>query len=233
MNEYLDYFDNYVFKGLMPIAVYPGTKQPVEKGWNKNWCARHWRKFFLQEERYELGLLWNNGIIDVEADNERSNNFLNKLIGDIERPMYRSHRSYHNLFLSPNLKLTKVNLYGKHGEKIEIFGNRTFTMAPPSNHVEQGVSYRFVNDYWPPPPCPPGIKALYFQQKNIILKSKDRKETQCSDCLKVFCLHTSRLILEVRAFLKHGLKWKCVECRKKYQINIKSERRKERKLSRP
>lgn len=230
MNDYLDFFDEYVFKKLMPIAVYPGTKQPVEKGWNKNWCARHWRKFFLKEENYEIGLLWNNDMIDIETDNEESNRFLNKLIGNVERPIYRSHRSYHNIFLTPNKNLKKVNLYGKRGEKIEIFGKKTFTMAPPSKHLEQGVRYQFINDVWPPPPCPNGIKSLYFQQKKIVIKKDDKTMSRCQDCGREFCLHKSRLILEMKVFLKYSLGWKCVACRKKYELNLKQERRDLRRL---
>jgi len=233
-HEYLEFFDHYVCKKLMPIAVLPGTKQPVEKGWNKNWCAKHWRKYFLSDEHYEIGLLWNNGMIDVETDSEESNKFLNRLIGDIERPIYKSHRSYHNIFLTPYKQITKVNLYGKKGQKIEVFGNRTFTMAPPSNHKEKGVKYRFINDVWPPPPCPNGIKALYFQQKKIEIKSKDKISTTCADCAQSFCVHRTRLALEVKVFSRHGLKWKCISCRKKHEeIDVKEERRMLRKLLGP
>jgi hypothetical protein len=224
MNGYLEFFDEYVFKGLMPIAVFTGTKQPAEKAWNKNWCSGHWRKFFLKDG-YEMGFLWNNGMIDVETDNEESNQFLNKLIGNVDRPIYKSHRSYHNIFLTPNKELTKVNLYGKKGEKIEIFGRRTFSMAPPSRHTEQGVYYKFINDFWPPPPCPNGIKALYFQQKKIVLKEKDKTLTNCQDCKKSVCVHKSRLSLEMKVFLSKGLGWKCISCRKNYSIDVKKERR--------
>lgn len=230
MNKYLDFFDEYVFKGLMPIAVYPGTKQPSEKGWNKNWCPRHWRKFFLEDDQYEIGFLWNNGMIDVEADNEESNRFLNKLIGGVERPIYKSHRSYHNIFLTPHKDLTKVNLYGRNSEKIEIFGKKTFSMAPPSRHTEQGVYYKFVNNFWPPPPCPNGIKALYFQQKKIKIESKDKIDTVCQDCGREFCVHRSRLALEVKIFLEKKMGWKCVACRKHYNLDIKEGRRKLRRL---
>jgi len=228
MNEYLEFFDEYVFKGLMPIAVIPGTKQPVEKGWNKNWHSGHWRRLFLREENYEMGFLWNNDMIDVETDNEKSNEFLNRLIGDVERPIYKSHRSFHNIFLTPHKQLTKANLYGRNGEKIEIFGKRSFTMAPPSRHIE-GVRYKFINDVWPPPKCPNGIKALYFQQKNVRLKSEDKTETACQDCGKNFCLHKKRLLLEVRIFLANNLGWKCIPCRKHYAIDMKAERKKLRK----
>jgi hypothetical protein len=229
MNDYLNYFDEYVCKGLMPIAVYRMTKQPVGKGWNKNWAASHWRKFFL-EEKYELGLLWNNNMIDVETDNEESNEFLNRLIGDIDRPIFKSNRSYHNIFLTPHDKLKKANLFGKNGEKIEIFGKKTFTMAPPSRHSENKVNYYFLNDIWPPPPCPNGIKALYFQQKKVIIKNKEKTITICGDCGLESCVHKSRLSLEVKIFLKHNLSWKCVRCRKKYNLDIKNERRSLRKL---
>jgi hypothetical protein len=228
MNSYLEHFDEYVCKGLMPIAVYKNTKQPVGENWNVNWSLGRWRKFFL-EENYEIGLLWNNGMIDIETDNEKSNEFLNKLIGGISRPIYKSHRSYHNLFLSPYKKLTKVNLHGRKGEKIEIFGKKTFTMAPPSKHTE-GVCYQFVNNVWPPPPCPNGIKALYFQQKGIILKSKDKTTTACGGCGKEFCVHKSRLSLEMKIFIENNLNWACVSCRAAYGLDIKEERRKLRKM---
>jgi len=42
-NIYLDYFDDYVAKGLMPIAILSGTKQPAESKWNRNWSSRRWR----------------------------------------------------------------------------------------------------------------------------------------------------------------------------------------------
>lgn len=225
MNNYLEFFDEYTFKGLMPIAVCPGTKRPIEKEWNKSWVRDHWRKFFLQDREYEIGFLWNNGMIDVETDDERSNEFLNKLIGNINRPIYKSYRSYHNIFLTPHKDLTKVNLYGKKGEKIEIFGKKTFTMAPPSKHTKPGICYEFVNDFWPPPPCPNGIKALYFQQKKIKIKNKDKINTKCQDCEKEFCLHKSRLALEMRIFVKYKIGWKCIKCRKNYKIDVKEERR--------
>jgi hypothetical protein len=220
MNNYLDYFDNYVFKGLMPIAVYRGTKQPVGSAWNNGWSAKKWRHYFYENE-YEMGLLWNREIIDIETDNEHSNDFLNKLIGDLKRPIYKSQRSYHNLFLTPHNSLTKANLFGRKGEKIEIFGKRTFTMAPPSQHMGGEARYQFINDHWPPPPCPNPIKALYFQQKNIKRISKEKTLSKCSDCGEDFCLHKQRLALEVRSFLKKNMKWKCIKCRKNYCIDIK------------
>jgi hypothetical protein len=220
MNKYLDYFDNYVSKGLMPIAVQKGTKQPVGKNWNGVWKERNWRQFF-DVGNFEIGLLWNNNIVDVETDNEESNEFLNRLIGDVKRPIYKSQRSYHNLFITPHEKLTKVNLYGSKGQKIEIFGKKTFTMAPPSRHMEGGTFYQFVNDHWPPPPCPSGIKALYFQQKNIKIFNKEKISSLCSDCKKEFYIHKKRLCLEVKVFLNNNLKWKCVHCRKNYKVDIK------------
>lgn len=223
MSIYLDYFDEYVAKGLNPIAIFGGTKQPVESKWNQNWSIRRWRRYFSNnEEGYELGLLWGSKFVDVEADDEKSNIFLNRLIGNVERPIFRSKRSFHNIFLSPNPKLTKVNLFTKKGEKIEIFGRRTYTVAPPSTHIE-GTKYGFINEVWPPPPFPNGLKAFYFQQKKIIIKNKNIIVTTCKECGKEQIMNKRRLALEVNAFLKYSLGWKCRRCRKKYNINLKEE----------
>lgn len=229
-NIYLDYFDDYVAKGLMPIAILSGTKQPAESKWNRNWSSRRWRKYFSQEENYEIGLLWSSKYVDVETDNEKSNDFLNRLIGDIDRPIFKSKRSYHNIFLSPNPNLTKVNLFGRKGEKIEIFGNRAYTVAPPSNHIE-GAKYSFLNDFWPPPKFPDGLKAFYFQQKNIVIKNKQKILTICKECEKKQLIHKKRLALEVNVFLKYNLQWKCIDCRKKYNINLKEECRDIKKIA--
>jgi len=212
----------------MPIAVFKGTKQPVGLKWNANWSVRRWRHFFIDEDnKYDIGLLWNQGTIDVETDNENSNIFLNKLIGNIQRPIYKSSRSYHNLFLTPNAKLTKVNLYGKNKEKIEIFGNKTFTMAPPSQHIDGITSYQFINDFWPPPPCPNSLKALYFQQKKIKIINKEKTLSNCVACSKDFCIHKKRLKLEVQAFNSHNKGWMCKDCRG--SLPIKEECKKIRK----
>jgi hypothetical protein len=220
---YLDYFDEYVAKGLMPIAIISGTKQPVEPKWNINWSVRRWRGYFSQEEKeYEIGILWNKKYVDVETDNEKSNIFLNKLIGNLERPVFKSKRSYHNIFLNPNPSLTKVNLFGRNGEKIEIFGSKTYTLAPPSNHIE-GIKYSFVNNFWPPPVFPNALKAFYFQQKKIVIENKQKTLTICKSCGKKQLIHKKRLALEVNVFLKNNLDWKCRDCRKNFHINLKEE----------
>lgn len=220
MNIYLDYFDDYVAKGLNPIAIFGRTKQPVEAKWNRNWSMRRWRKYFLDDDAYEIGLLWNQGFVDVETDDKKSNDFLNRMIGDVPRPIFKSKRSYHNIFLTPNPNLTKVNLFGKNGEKIEIFGRRTYTLAPPSKHIE-GTTYNFINDIWPPPVFPNSLKAFYFQQKKIIIKNKQKIITICNQCNKEQFIHKKRLALEIQVFSKYHLKWCCRDCRKKYDIDIK------------
>lgn len=225
MNNYLDYFDDYVAKGLMPIAIFQGTKQPVEAKWNKNWSVRRWRKYFLNEENYEIGLLWNRNFVDVETDDQKSNEFLNRLIGQVERPIFKSKRSYHNIFLTPNPDLTKVNLFGRNSEKIEIFGRGTYTLAPPSKHIE-GTVYSFINDIWPPPAFPNGLKAFYFQQKKIIIKNKQKVSTECKGCGIKQVIHKNRLKLEVKCFSNNLLGWQCKNCRKKYNIDVKEECRK-------
>lgn len=227
MLDKLEYFDSYVFKGLMPIAIQKQTKIPIGKKWNKAWNLSKWRKLFVQND-FEIGLLWNNGMIDIETDDEKSNKFLEKLIGNIERPIYKSSRSYHNIFLSPDPGLTKINLYGKKGEKIEIFGRGTFSMAPPSTHPNGITKYEFVNDVWPPPECPNSIRSLYFQKKPRTLK-KDSIKTICKYCNNEYLINKTRLILEVRVFANYGLNWLCLNCRKEKGINIKKERKRIRK----
>ena len=218
MSIYLKFFDDYVSKGLMPIAIHKGTKMPVELKWNTTWSIKRWRYYFCKnKDEYELGLLWNQGFVDVETDDAMSNSFLNRIIGDIPRPIYKSKRSYHNLFLTPNKELTKVNIYGKRKEKIEIIGRKCFSIAPPSIHADGISTYEFINNFWPPPDFPNELKAIYFQQKKIKIINKEKTISICSRCQGETCIHKKRLIKEVNYFKKKNMMWICKKCRVELQ----------------
>lgn len=222
MNNYLEYFDNYVFKGLMPIAVYKGTKVPASKEWNKGWDRLFWRKFFLKESDFEIGLLWNNGMIDIETDDKKSFDYLQKLIGNIERPIYKSLRSYHNIFYTPHKNLNKTVLYiNKKRIKIEVCAKNSFTLAPPSKHPNGEIRYTFLNDIWPPPPCPDAIKSLCLQKRKKSLCNKDLVETICNNCLIKNQINKIRLKREVNAFKILGMHWMCNKCKKVYNVELK------------
>lgn len=221
MSIYLEFFDIYACRGLMPIAIEKGTKKPPVLNFNKNWRKNYWRNFFLKENNdYELGLLWNNGMIDIETDDQKSREYLEKLIGDVPRPIYKSLRSHHNIFISPNKKLSKTVLRIKKNIKIEVFGIKSFTVAPPSLHQSGQVRYEFINDIWPPPPCPSSIKSLCFQKKSCLKNNKEYIESLCNICNQKTILHKKRLPREVKAFRKLKELWMCKKCRKEKGLDI-------------
>ena len=108
---------------------------------------------------------------------------------------------------------TKVNIYGKRKEKIEIIGRKCFSIAPPSIHADGISTYEFINNFWPPPDFPNELKAIYFQQKKIKIINKEKTVSICSRCQGETCIHKKRLIKEVNYFKKKNMMWICKKCR--------------------
>jgi hypothetical protein len=219
MNERLTtFFEKYHDLGLKPIVMYPNTKLPCAKGWNKFYNVEFWRRKLCD---ISIGSLPNLGIllgdiVDVEADCDNSNNFLCDLIGDYPHPCYQSSRSIHHLFLNPDVNLTQVTYQG-----IEFRGNKVCSVMPPSIHPNGG-EYKFLKESrFPIPPMPNSLLNFYrsnrMQAKNFIAKRKGIKKghgtIKCSSCGKSCMLHSKRLKLEIMSFSSLGSAWKCSGCR--------------------
>lgn len=214
----LEYFDRYVAAGLRPIAVYRDSKRPVGEGWNKDWKVERWRGYF-RTGGYNMGILLGD-IIDVEGDTPEANDLLERMIDGLPHPMFRSCKSVHHLFLSPDPDLTRFVCNG-----IEFRGRLHQSVLPPSVH-ESGVPYRWLRDSrFPIPTLPDELLKFYFdnrrekKERPVPARSRPRTKkgharTQCRVCQGWFYIHKKRLVLEVRSFREHyGLPWMCHGCR--------------------
>lgn len=219
----LKFYQSYTAIGLKPIAVYKGTKTPVGANWNKNWTYEYWEKYFLNDD-YNMGLLLGE-IIDVEADTPEANDLLIRMIDNYPHPVYKSNRSIHHLFLTPDLELTKETFQG-----IEFRGFNHQSVIPPSIH-ETGIKYQWLeNSNFVIPKLPEELLNFYLINKSnkshkLFKRQCKRKRlnnirTVCNKCHNKFYINKTRLILEVKAFSLHNKKWTCRGCR---DINIKQD----------
>lgn len=211
MNLFLEYFDRYVAMGLQPIAIYPKTKKPVEKQWNVRWEADRWRRYF-NSANFNLGILLGD-VVDVEGDTDEANELLFRLADGTPHPVYKSSKSYHHLFLTPDPKLTREVYHG-----IEFRGQGHHSVVPPSSH-ESDTAYQFLRSSRFPPPAMPAALLNFLEEnrseKGRVFRRKNPQyvKTVCRICTQTYRVHRKRLILEVKAFRKLGQLWSCHGCR--------------------
>jgi hypothetical protein len=202
-----EHFDQLTDLGLKVIPLKVNSKAPMTKAWQKDWNWKKSREKLIQYPDANIGLLLGE-IIDVEGDDEHSNRILLNLIGDYPHPCYRSTRSVHHLFKSPDpdLKLLKHN-------QIEFRGFGHQSVLPPSQHF--GVEYCWITQKFPIPEMPNRLRRFFDQ-----LRGEKKAKTK-PGCLKVWCsscreecrLHQKRFALELKAFNLMGSNWECQKCR--------------------
>lgn len=208
----LKHFDTLVEQGLKPIPLKVNSKQPYNKGWNKNWNYENSRWYFRCEPTLNMGLLLGD-IIDVEGDTLEANDKITKLIGDYPHPCYRSRKSIHHLFLTPDPELTRIQVKG-----VEFRGYGHQSVLPPSQH--QGVFYRWKEDsIWPVPQMPDSLLEYYWHLRN----GRKRRSTTvkpghikvwCNNCKQESFMHQKRFDSELELFQMMCQKWTCQKCRK-------------------
>jgi hypothetical protein len=212
---HLKWFDNYVKTGLKPIAIYKGTKRPVGKGWNLNWSIERWRKFFENNNDYNMGILLGD-VVDVEGDTKEANELLVKLIGGQPHPMFSSSKSIHHLFWNPDPDLTCRKFNG-----IEFRAHSVQSVVPPSIH-EEGAKYQWLNSGFILTDMPEALRDYYLENtkesphSKQSPRSKTKKgytKTECKICKSFFYIHRKRLVLEVQALREYKLPWMCHGCR--------------------
>jgi len=216
----LECFDLYSGMGFQVIPLYHKTKIPIGNNWNKKWDIKASRNAVSRWSNCNFGILLGD-IVDVEGDSEEANEFINLLIGDIPHPVYRSRKSFHHLFRTPDPELTACRF-----EDIEFRGHRHQSVIPPSIGPD-GTRYQWLRrsvEGFPIPEMPLDLKDLYFKFRPDLKpvqkkrskkkgKKKNHKKTQCCICKKWIYIHRKRLILEVRAFREYGVNWHCQKCR--------------------
>lgn len=213
--DMVDYFDAYVRCGLKPLPLYAGTKIPVRKDWQIEWTADKYRNYFLVTPNLNIGILLGD-IIDVEGDDMPANERIFELARNTPHPMFRSNKSIHHLFISPDPKITVCKV-----GHIEFRGQRHQSAIPPSVH-KSGIKYAWLKDStFPPPPMPRLLTEFLFQHRQEIHRAKPRSNgkksnhtaTVCNKCERKVFVHKKRLVLEVKAFRTLDLKWTCQNCR--------------------
>lgn len=201
-----DWYDFYSDQGLRPIPVFPGSKIPVGRRWNRPWDRSRSRRQVAESSN--LGVLLGD-VVDVEADTPEANARLCSLIGDCRHPAYRSQRSTHHLFLNPDPSLTATTFGG-----IEFRGHRHHSLVPPS---VCGGSYEWLPEStFPVPQMPARLLNFYFQNRRRTHKKvlpRGLVRSECRVCKGSETIHKRRLKLEVQAFAEYRLPWMCRECR--------------------
>jgi Bifunctional DNA primase/polymerase, N-terminal len=209
----LEYFNGYVRAGLRPIALYPGSKVPVGKDWNRRWDENYWRNYLVAYPDSNIGLLLGK-YVDVEGDTDLANRQLEILIGDYPHPTFHSSKSTHHLFLNPDPKLT-----GSFFNDLEFRAYGLQSVLPPSTHPD-GTHYQWMSGCkFPPPPMPPALAEYYWVNRPTPKQHGKRGlkaghvHPWCSICRKRCYIHEKRFQLECQAFAEIGYKWQCHACR--------------------
>jgi len=206
----LRHFDTLVEQGLMPIPLRQNSKRPYGKGWNKNWVASKSRWYFQCEPNLNMGFLLGD-IVDVEGDSPQANDKINELIGDYPHPSYRSRKSIHHLFLTPDPKLRRLQF-----RDVEFRGYGHQSVLPPSEH--EGIRYVWREEsVWPVPKMPDRLVSFYWQLQNKRKHQTPIKpghaKVWCAKCQKEIYLHGKRWESELAIFKMLGFRWECQDCR--------------------
>jgi hypothetical protein len=204
MSDLLTFFDYYTQKlKWRVIPVLPLSKKPRFSKWNCNYDVVFTRNFLTTHDNYNLGLLLGD-VVDLESDTKSGNALLSKCAEGYDHPYYRSGKSIHHLFLTPDTELTRKTI-----KDIEFRGCKHQSLLPPSV-VE--YKYEWLN-LCEIPPLPSSLLNLYQQTKRKPLNPNYIK-VKCSVCHTDEPIHKKRYYLEAVAFKELGDKWQCHHCRK-------------------
>lgn len=211
MSNLLEYFDLYNNKlNWQIIPLRPGTKLPFTKGWNSSYDRDAMRSYFINDDDYNIGLKLGE-IIDVEADDEHSNAQLTRLTNSTPHPHYKSTKSIHHLFQTPDPSLTRIVIHG-----MEFRGHKHQSVLPPS--IVDGVKYQWIDTCgFVVPPLPESLLNLYHKHDKMMRTMYTDKWVMpwCAACFKQRRpIHRKRYELEIIAFKQLGQKWQCHKCRK-------------------
>ena len=213
--DLVDYFDSYVKCGLKPLPLIPNTKIPMVRDWQSDWSADKYRNFFIVTSNANMGVLLGD-IIDVEGDDQAANDHIFDLARNVPHPMFKSNKSIHHLFVSPDPSITICNV-----GCIEFRGHRHQSVIPPSIH-SSGNTYKWIKgSAFPAPPMPRRMVDFLYENRRAIHHIKPRSNGKksnhiasiCNECKGKIFLHKKRLMLEVRAFAVLNQKWTCQKCR--------------------
>lgn len=216
MASILRHFDALTRQGLKVIPLRQGSKAPIYKNWNKKWNLESTREKFEAFPNANIGLLLGD-IVDVEGDSEEANQIILELIKDYPHPTYKSSKSIHHLFLTPDARLRRFCW-----NEIEFRGHGHQSVLPPS--IINETKYKWLSSFQFPVPYMPEelINFLNKKRKQASKKfklKKNYKKINCFICRKQIMLHKKRIELEIEAFKILSQRWQCNKCR---SVDIRS-----------
>jgi hypothetical protein len=204
MSELLTFFNYYTQKlKWKVIPVLPFSKKPRFPKWNRTYDINFNRNYIESHQNYNLGLLLGD-IVDLESDTVSGNELLLEYVKGYEHPFYRSGKSIHHLFLTPDPELTRKTI-----KEIEFRGHKHQSLLPPSI-VEYKYDWLNLCEI---PPLPPVLLNFYQQHKRKP-RNPGYIKAKCSICNADELIHRKRYSLETSAFKKLGTQWQCHYCRK-------------------
>jgi hypothetical protein len=206
MPTMIEHFDHLTDFGLKVIPLKVNSKAPISNCWQKNWNHKKNRNLLNRFPDANIGLLLGE-VIDVEGDSDYANKTLINLIGDCPHPCYRSTRSVHHLFKTPDPQL-RILKY----REIEFRSTGHQSVLPPSQHF--GVEYRWLTKLMPIPEMPDKLRRFYDKINGEKSKVKPGcMQVWCSACRNECYLHKKRFQLELEAFKLMSSLWECQNCR--------------------
>lgn len=208
MPSILRHFDALTQHGLQVIPLWQNSKVPMFRGWTNSWNRDDCRIRLERHQDANIGVLL-GPIVDVEGDSEEANQIITNLIGDYPHPAYRSTKSIHHLFVTPDASLRHLRV-----GKIEFRGFGHQSVLPPSQH--EGVCYKWLRNFkFPIPEMPEELVAFYYRHKNrrTFELKPGHVRAWCDLCGKKSFLHQRRFSRELQAFSFLGQKWQCKSCR--------------------
>lgn len=208
MASILEHFDALSKQGMKIVPLYKNSKRPIGKSWGEKWSHDRARWMLQRSPEANIGLLLGD-IVDVEGDSEQANQIILDLIKDYPHPCYRSTKSIHHLFLTPDPNLRRFQW-----NNIEFRGHGHQSVLPPSQF--SGVSYKWLKNFRFPIPQMPEELVDFLENKNGLQKETLKPghvRIRCGNCKNIVFLHKKRYALELKAFKLLGQKWECQDCR--------------------
>ena len=203
MAHSIDFFDVYNHFGWEIIPVRRNSKTPFYRHWNEEYDARKVRSLIMKNPDCNLGLRLGK-IVDVEGDTQKANDWLRQHL-TVPHPIFMSEKSTHHLFLAPSIKFNRVVVGG-----IEFRGRKHQSLLPPSVNT-QGIKYAWLDTNLRITPMPPVLCNLLRSARKG--DRPDRVTHVCTLCYAPIQINRNRHALEVQAFGRLGLTWRCRGCR--------------------
>jgi hypothetical protein len=158
---------------LKIIPVLEDSKRPAFADWTTHHNPEAIKSYFEANPKANMGLLLGE-IIDVEADKECGNKYLNdQILRDYPHPKWKSNKSIHHLFRHPKIRHGKRINCNRFQQGIEFRGYGGHSVLPPS--IVAGIRYDWLPGELFIPEMPQSLFRFYIHE----IKQKKKKIIYC------------------------------------------------------